>query len=186
MTWVVDGVETAVDYAYGADVETLEDPAKTGYTFTGWDAAIPATMPAKDLTITAQFAINQYTITFNVDGGTEIAPITQDYATAVTAPADPTKTGYTFAGWDVEVPATMPAENVTITAQWTINTYTVTFLDAEGNVFGEVLTLAYGTTINVPADEPTKEYYTFEGWSLDGATVTDNLGTVPAENIEIV
>ena len=186
LTWVVDGVETPVEYAYGADVETIEDPAKTGYTFTGWDAAIPATMPAKDLTITAQFAINQYTITFNVDGGTEIAPITQDYATAVTAPAAPTKTGYTFAGWDTEVPATMPAENVTITAQWTINTYTVTFLDAEGNVFGEVLTLAYGTTINVPADEPTKEYYTFEGWSLDGTTVTDDLGTVPAKNIEIV
>ena len=59
LTWVVDGVETAVDYAYGADVETLEDPAKTGYTFTGWDAAIPATIPAENVTIKAQWTINQ-------------------------------------------------------------------------------------------------------------------------------
>ena len=68
--------------------------------------------------------IKNVTVVFDTDGGSEVAPITQDYNTGVTAPADPTKTGYTFVGWDVEVPATMPADNITITAQWKVNPYT--------------------------------------------------------------
>ena len=62
-----------------------------------------------------------YTLTFDTNGGSTIAPITQDYGTAITAPADPTKTGYTFAGWTPTIPATMPAENMTIKAQWRYN-----------------------------------------------------------------
>ena len=62
-----------------------------------------------------------YTLTFDTNGGSTIAPITQDYGTAITAPADPTKTGYTFAGWTPAIPATMPAENMTIKAQWRYN-----------------------------------------------------------------
>ena len=62
-----------------------------------------------------------YTLTFDTNGGSAIAPITQDYGTAITAPADPTKTGYTFAGWTPAIPATMPAENMTIKAQWRYN-----------------------------------------------------------------
>jgi len=54
-------------------------------------------MPATGMTITALWEINQYTITFDTDGGTEVASITQDYNTVITAPADPTKTGYKFA-----------------------------------------------------------------------------------------
>ena len=76
------------------------------------------TVPAENITITAQWKINQYTITFDTAGGSEIAPITQDYGTAITAPANPTREGYTFMGWDKEIPQTMPAENITITAQW--------------------------------------------------------------------
>ena len=68
----------------------------------------------EDTHLLAHFKINQYTITFDTDGGSEIAPITQDYNTAITAAADPTKTGYTFAGWDKEIPEMMPAENITI------------------------------------------------------------------------
>ena len=62
-----------------------------------------------------------YTLTFDTNGGSAIAPITQDYGTAITAPADPTKTGYTFAGWTPAIPTTMPAENLTVTAQWRYN-----------------------------------------------------------------
>ena len=75
-------------------------------------------MPAENMTVTAQWRINQYTITFDTDGGSAIAPITQDYGTQITAPADPTRGGYTFIGWDKAIPATMPAESITITAQW--------------------------------------------------------------------
>ena len=70
------------------------------------------------MTVTAQWEINQYTITFDTNGGSEIAPITQDYGTAITAPADPTREGYTFIGWDMEIPTTMPAENITLKARW--------------------------------------------------------------------
>ena len=70
------------------------------------------------LTLYPVWNTNKYTITFDTAGGSEIAPITQDYGTAITAPADPTREGYTFIGWDKAIPATMPAENVTVTAQW--------------------------------------------------------------------
>lgn len=103
---------------YGTAIAAPANPTREGYTFIGWDKAIPATMPAEDLTVTAQWRINQYTITFDTDGGSEIAPITQEYGTQITAPADPTREGYTFIGWDKAIPATMPAESITITAQW--------------------------------------------------------------------
>ena len=70
------------------------------------------------LTLYPVWNTNKYTITFDTNGGSEIAPITQDYGTAITSPADPTRDGYTFIGWDTEIPATMPAENITLKAKW--------------------------------------------------------------------
>ena len=70
------------------------------------------------LTLYPVWNTNKYTITFDTAGGSEIAPITQDYGTAITAPADPTREGYTFTGWDTEIPTTMPAENITLKARW--------------------------------------------------------------------
>ena len=102
------------------------NPTKTGYTFDGWYTEETCTNPydfdtsvQNALTLYAKWTINQYTITFKPENGGEDTTITQDYGTAVTAPANPTKTGYTFAGWDREIPATMPAENMTVTARWT-------------------------------------------------------------------
>ena len=106
---------------YGTAITAPADPTKTGYTFAGWTPAIPATMPAENMTIKAKWTVNQYTLIFDPNGGSTIAPITQDYGTAITAPADPTKTGYTFAGWTPAIPTTMPAENLTVTAQWRYN-----------------------------------------------------------------
>ena len=103
---------------YGTAITAPADPTREGYTFMGWDKAIPATMPAGDMTLTAQWRINRYTVTFDTDGGSAVAPITQDYGTAITAPADPTREGYTFIGWDKAIPATMPAGDMTITAKW--------------------------------------------------------------------
>ena len=172
----VGGTEIAsITQNYGTAVTAPADPTKEGYTFAGWDKEIPLTMPADDVTITAQWTINQYTITFNTVGGTEIDPITQNYGTAVTAPADPTKEGYTFAGWDEEIPSTMPAGNVTITAEWTINTYTFTYI-IEG-VETEV-EYEYATQIEVPT-APSKDGYTFAGWNPEIPS------TMPANDLTV-
>ena len=102
---------------YGTPI-TAPTLTREGYTFKGWDKEIPKTMPAENITVKAQWEINQYTIAFDTNGGSEIAPITQDYGTEITAPDNPTRKGYTFKGWDKEIPETMPAENITITARW--------------------------------------------------------------------
>ena len=103
---------------YGTEITAPDNPTRKGYTFKGWDKEIPETMPAGNITVKAQWEINQYTITFDTNGGSEIVPITQDYGTEITAPDNPTRKGYTFKGWDKEIPETMPAENITITARW--------------------------------------------------------------------
>ena len=162
---------------YGTAITAPADPTREGYTFIGWDREIPATMPAENVTVTAQWEINRYTVTFNTAGGSEIAPITQDYGTAIAAPADPTREGYTFIGWDRGIPATMPAENVTVTAQWEINRYTVTF-DTNGGSEIAPITQDYGTAITAPAD-PTREGYTFIGWDREIPA------TMPAENVTV-
>ena len=147
---------------YGTAIAAPADPTREGYTFIGWDKEIPSTMPAENMIITAKWKVNQYTITFDSNGGSEIAPITQDYGTAITAPANPTREGYTFIGWDKAIPTTMPAENMTITAKWKVNQYTITF-DSNGGSEIAPITQDYGTAITAPAD-PTREGYTFIGW----------------------
>ena len=162
---------------YGTKITTPADPTRKGYTFKGWDKEIPKTMPADNITVKAQWEINQYAITFDTNGGSEIAPITQDYGTAIAAPADPTRKGYTFKGWDKEIPKTMPAENMTVKAQWEINQYTITF-DANGGSEIAPITQDYGTAITAPAD-PTRKGYTFKGWDKEIPE------TMPAENITV-
>ena len=73
------------------------------------------------------WTVNQYVITFDTVGGTQILPIKQDYGTAVALPSNPTKEGYNFIGWDKDIPSTMPAENITVTAMWEEETKTVGF-----------------------------------------------------------
>ena len=101
------------------------DPTKEGYTFIGWYKGEEkwnfADAVTEAMTLTAEWQLNQYTITFDTAGGSEVAPITQDYGTTITAPAAPTRTGYTFAGWDREIPTAMPAGDMAITARWTEN-----------------------------------------------------------------
>ena len=156
-------------------------PSRQGYQFTDWyldDTKYDFnTAVTGNMTLTAKWTANSYTIAFDTDGGSKIDPITQDYGTTINAPAAPTKTGYTFMGWEPELPATMPAENMTLTAQWSINRYTVTF-DTDGGSAVAPITQDYGTAITAPAD-PTREGYTFIGW--DKAIPT----TMPAENMTI-
>ena len=162
---------------YGTEITTPDNPTRKGYTFKGWDKEIPETMPAENITVKAQWEINQYTITFDTNGGSEIAPITQDYGTEITAPDKPTRKGYTFKGWDKEIPKTMPAENITLKAQWEINQYTITF-DTNGGSEIAPITQDYGTEITAP-DKPTRKGYTFKGWDKEIPK------TMPAENITI-
>ena len=159
-------------------------PAATpGYTFGGWNKAdgtawdYASDKVTDNITLYAKWAANTYTITFDTAGGSEIAPITQDYGTVITAPEAPTREGYTFIGWDKEIPTTMPAENMTVTAQWEINQYTITF-DTNGGSEIAPITQDYGTAITAPAD-PTREGYTFIGWDMEIPT------TMPAENITL-
>ena len=162
---------------YGTEITAPDNPTRKGYTFKGWDKEIPETMPAENMTVKARWEINQYTIAFDTNGGSEIAPITQDYGTAITAPADPTRKGYTFKGWDKEIPETMPAENITVKAQWEINQYTIAF-DTNGGSEIAPITQDYGTAITAP-DNPTREGYTFIGWDRDIPEI------MPAENITV-
>ena len=162
---------------YGTQIAAPANPTRKGYTFKGWDKEIPETMPAENITVKAQWEINQYTIAFDTNGGSEIAPITQDYGTEITAPDNPTRKGYTFKGWDKEIPKTMPAENITVKAQWEINQYTISF-DTNGGSEIDSITQDYGTAITAPAD-PTRKGYTFKGWDKEIPE------TMPAENITI-
>ena len=162
---------------YGTEITVPDNPTRKGYTFKGWDKEIPETMPAENITVKAQWEINQYTITFDTNGGSEIAPITQDYGTEITAPDNPTRKGYTFKGWDKEIPEAMPAENIKVKAQWEINQYTITF-DTNGGSEIPPITQNYGTEITAP-DNPTRKGYTFRGWDKEIPK------TMPAENIKV-
>ena len=160
------GSEVASQIRANTPADQPADPTKEGYTFIGWyngesewDFETPVTT---GLILTAKWQVNQYTITFDTAGGSEVPSITQDYGTAITPPAAPTRTGYTFAGWDREIPTAMPAENMTITARWQLNQYTITFKPENGGQ-DIVIKQDYGTAITAPAN-PTKTGYTFAGW----------------------
>ena len=172
VTWIVDGVSTIIDVAEG---DSIKVPAtlnltKEGNTFAGWTPAVAATMQNEDLTYTAQWTPNKYKVTWVADGESTDSV---EYGAAITKPADPVKVGYTFAGWTPEVAATMPAEDVTYTAQWTANKYNVTWT-IEGE--SQVTEVEYGTAITAP-EVPAKDGYLFVGWEPALAE------TMPAEEL---
>lgn len=175
------GSEVASQIRANTPADQPADPTKEGYTFIGWYNGEEkwnfADAVATDLTLTAKWQVNQYTITFDTAGGSEVPSITQDYGTAITPPAAPTRTGYTFAGWDREIPTAMPAENMTITARWQVNQYTITFKPENGGQ-DIVIKQDYGTAITAPAN-PTKTGYTFAGWDREIPT------TMPAGDMTI-
>ena len=171
LKFVADGTvvsEKSVDY--GSAITAPNAPAKTGYTFVSW-GNVAATMPANDVTYTAQYSINQYIITFKVDGEV-FKTLTQDYGSTISIPAAPTKEGYSFSGWQ-NVVKTVPAEDVVYEANFTVNQYTLKFV-ADGIVVSEK-SMDYGSTINIP-QAPAKEGYSFMSWG----NVAE---TMPAKNV---
>ena len=175
------GSEVASQIRANTPAAQPDNPTKEGHTFIGWYNGEEkwnfADAVTKALTLTAKWTANRYTITFKPENGGQDIVIKQDYGTAITAPANPTKTGYTFAGWDRESPTTMPAENITLTARWTVNQYTITFKPENGGQ-DIVIKQDYGTAITAPAN-PTKTGYTFAGWDREIPT------TMPAGDMTI-
>ena len=165
-----DSIRVTQDYATALTAPAA--PTRTGFTFTGWTPAVPDSIPASDLTFTAQWERNSYKLSYVSDGQT-VYETDVLYEDSIAVPASPSKVGYTFTGWTPAVAQTMPAADVTYTATFTINQYTVTFMD--GNEIIKVDTLDYGTAITWP-EEPTKEGHTFIGWG-------DVPETVPATDV---
>lgn len=173
LTYMVDNeVYKTYEVPYDDAITPEPAPTKEGYTFSGW-SEIPSKMPANDVTVTGSFTINKYKLTYYVDG--EIYQTYEvEYGTAITPEAAPEKEGYTFTGWE-GLPTTMPANDVTATAVYTVNTYTLTYM-VDGEVYTSY-TMEYGASIT-PEAEPTKEGYTFSGWS-------EIPSTMPAEDVTI-
>ena len=177
-------VPPAQEVEYGLTATKPADPTLKGYTFAFWylgedeqnatayDFNTPVT---ENITLTAKWNINKYTVAFNTDGGTPVPPAQEvEYGLTATKPADPTLKGYTFAFWylgedeqnatayDFNTPVT---ENITLTAKWNINKYTVAFNTDGGTPVPPAQEVEYGLTATEPA-APEKTGYTFDGWYL--------------------
>ena len=135
ITFDVDGNLTEKTFKYGETVVAIENPTKVGHTFAGWSEELPETMPANDITVEATWTVNSYKLTFDVDGN--LTEKIFKYGESVVAIENPTKVGYTFAGWSPVLPETMPAEDLTVKATWTVNSYDITY-DFAGGEFKNV------------------------------------------------
>jgi hypothetical protein len=144
---------------YGATITPEPAPSNEGYTFSGW-SEIPSRMPAHDVTVKGHFVPNKYKLLYVVDGD-EYTSYSIEYGATITPEPAPTKEGHTFSGWN-GLPKTMPAHDVTVTGTFAANKYKLTYIvDGERYKSYEIL---FGETIT-PEAEPTKDGYTFSGWS---------------------
>ncbi len=172
LTYTIDGEEyKSYDVEYGTTITPETNPSKDGYTFSGW-SEIPETMPAHDLTITGSFTINQYQVKYIVDGDTCKTEYVE-YASNIIPPSVPEREGYLFA-WN-DYPETMPANDITITGKYTINSYKLSYI-VDGTEYRSY-DVVYNTAIT-PEVNPSKEGYTFSGWSEIPATM-------PAYDVEV-
>lgn len=175
VTFDVDGVKTTSSQEFGTTITKPEDPKKEGYTFTGWSPAFVdgATVPVDGITYVAQWQINTYKLTYQVDGK-DYKTVDVTYGASITPEADPTKEGHTFSGWS-EIPATMPANDVVVTGSFSVNTYNLIYM-VDGEVYNTVQ-VKYGETIT-PEPAPVKEGYVFSGWNEIPRTMPANDVTV--------
>ena len=196
-------VPPAQEVEYGLTATKPADPTLKGYTFAFWylgedeqnatayDFDTPVT---ENITLTAKWNINKYTVTFDSYGGTPVPPAQEvEYGLTATKPADPTLKGYTFAFWylgedeqnatayDFDTPVT---ENITLTAKWNINKYTVAFNTDGGTPVPPAQEVEYGLTATEPA-APEKTGYTFDGWYLDEAEEPFDFDTIITSDITL-
>ena len=188
------GITNAASYTIESAAITLNNPVREGYTFAGWtgtdiaEATTAVTIAAGSIgnrSYTATWTVNQYTVTFVLGNGDDDVVTTQDYGTELTAPANLELTGYTFAGWDPEVPATIPASDETYTATWTPVDYTLSY-DLAGGELGSGITNAASYTIeseDITLNNPVREGYTFAGWTGTDITEATTAVTIAAGSI---
>ena len=173
LDYLVNGVVFATDsIAYGSEIVLRVVPTKEGHTFSGWSEA-PALMPAEDVVIEGSFVVNSYVITYMVDGEVYKTE-TVAYGAEIPVVESPVKAGHTFDCW-TGIPATMPAMDITVNAGFIVNSYVVTYM-VDGELY-RTETIVYDSEVVLP-EYPTKEGYTFSGWSEAPALM-------PAEDVVI-
>ena len=179
VTYIVDGEITGEveSYEYGTEVKLRSEPSKEGHEFGGWNRTEDFTMPAENVVIEGNFDVNEYTVTYLVDGKDYGEKETYKYGTSVTLRKDPEKEGHTFSGWNQTDGFVMPAKNVVIEGSFSINSYTVVY-KVDGEVVGDTESYEFGAPVSLRT-EPQKEGYTFSGWDRESGF------NMPAENVEI-
>ena len=171
---------------FGQTIAATADPVWAGYVFAGWDVTPPTAIgdlgdDGEVITYTAKWTVDQFTVSFNSDGGSEVGAITQDFNTSVSAPAAPTKEGHVFSHWintkdnsTVAFPFDMPAENLNLKAVWTKETYTLKFADTGDTAVADKV-VTYGDTI-AAVTGLTKVGHVFAGWDVTPPTAIGDLG----------
>ena len=201
VNWDDTNLEVDEDVPYGADPEyNGKEPTKAAdaqytYTFKGWTPEVETVTGDATYKATYTKEANSYTLTYDLDGGEWENDTTytypKKYNEEVEVKADPTKEGYTFAGWtSAEVKVvngkfTMPAKNVTLTAQWKANIYKVTY-DLDGGEWTETTNefpYEYKATVEVIKTVPTREGYKFSGWRSEEVTIENDAFTMPAKDV---
>lgn len=175
---LADGVnspENPTSYTIESGLITLKEPTRVGYTFMGWynGEQLVTTIDSntlENISLTAKWTVNSYKLTFDVDGN--LTEKNFKYGESVTAIENPTKVGHTFAGWSKELPVKMPANDLYVSATWTVNSYDITY-DLAGGINNSKNPTSYTIESGlITLKNPTREGYTFLGWYNGGQLVT--------------
>ncbi len=170
LTYILDGeVYKTVTLEYGSDINSESVPEKEGYTFSGWEN-LPETMPAKDVTVTGSFTINQYSVTFIIDGEV-FETMTLNYGSEIVPPNVPEKENYDFS-WG-EFPETMPARDITVYGSYT-STMQDCLLSVNG-INGGTFALKCKTTATYSFIISPEEGWKISTLTFNGEDVTANL-----------
>ncbi len=160
--WIVDGEEIVSEVDEESELKAPQNPVKTGYTFKGWGEEVPSVMPARELTFTAEWQINKYNVVWIVNGVKTVENL--EYGSQITVPENPSLNGYVFLGWDSEIPATVPANNLTFVARFAC--------DAKISLLpSSQTTINYGDTLVLHAEVEDKPEGAKIVWSVSGSGV---------------
>ncbi len=174
----------------GTTGSTTAAAAKTYTGFTAKPVTQQTIAPDGSTIVKIYYDRKTATLSFNTDGGNAVTPITGKFGAAVTKPANPAKTGYTFASWTPLIPTVMPAEDAAYTANWTANTYKIVFNANGGNGTMADQSFTYDTAQNLKANTFTKTGYNFDGWTTENGgtnySAEQSLINLTAENNAVI